>query len=391
MGWSQFRKTGLTYVQSGKAFKGYTLVCPFGVGAAFLLDMQGRIVHRWTLEDDDIQPGYGRLLENGNLLLTASTTPPDKPPKPLTPEELRVAPIEERSKRFGGHWDSLCEIDWSGKSVWRHDDPCGHHDFARLPNGNTLYPVNIDLPEDVERQVRGGRSDRKKPRLKMCADDFVEVDSKGKEVRRIHHWQLMDPRKDAICPLEGRGEWTHTNSIAVNDDGDILFSCRHNSIIGIISHETEEITWKFGAPDLSHQHHASFLRNGNVQVFDNGGHGRFGGSRVIELDPKTSKEVWSLRGDPADQFYSSFISGADRLPNNNVLVCEGSSGRVFEVTRGHEVVWEWISPFTAKQGGGAATRLFRAHRYSPDHPALAGKELDPDRYADLNRLYGLTN
>jgi len=36
---------------------------------------------------------------------------------------------------------------------------------------------------------------------------------------------------------------------------------------------------------------------------------------------------------------------------------------------------------------GQANSVFRAHRYGPDHPALAGKDLDPQRYANLNRLY----
>ena len=35
-----------------------------------------------------------------------------------------------------------------------------------------------------------------------------------------------------------------------------------------------------------------------------------------------------------------------------------------------------------------ANSLFRAHRYGPDHPALADKDLDPDKFAALNRLYG---
>ena len=30
---------------------------------------------------------------------------------------------------------------------------------------------------------------------------------------------------------------------------------------------------------------------------------------------------------------------------------------------------------------------FRAHRYGPDYPGLQGRDLDPDRYANLNRLY----
>jgi len=31
--------------------------------------------------------------------------------------------------------------------------------------------------------------------------------------------------------------------------------------------------------------------------------------------------------------------------------------------------------------------VFRAHRYSPDHPGLVGKDLDPARFANLNRFY----
>jgi hypothetical protein len=33
--------------------------------------------------------------------------------------------------------------------------------------------------------------------------------------------------------------------------------------------------------------------------------------------------------------------------------------------------------------------IYRAHRYADDHPALASRYLDPDRYGNLNRLNGL--
>jgi hypothetical protein len=33
--------------------------------------------------------------------------------------------------------------------------------------------------------------------------------------------------------------------------------------------------------------------------------------------------------------------------------------------------------------------VFRSYRYSPDHPALAGRELDPQAHAATNRMYGL--
>jgi hypothetical protein len=73
------------------------------------------------------------------------------------------------------------------------------------------------------------------------------------------------------------------------------------------------------------------------------------------------------------------------------LVCEGTSGRLFEVTRSHEVVWEWINPLVNNDDEGNPTvSIYRAHRYSPDHPALAGRDLDPDRFGNLNRLNALS-
>ena len=51
-------------------------------------------------------------------------------------------------------------------------------------------------------------------------------------------------------------------------------------------------------------------------------------------------------------------------------------------------MWEFISPFVVPSQFGMANGVFRAHRYGPDHPALQGKELDPDRLGNFNRLYG---
>ncbi|MCA8965984.1 MAG: aryl-sulfate sulfotransferase, partial [Planctomycetes bacterium] len=45
-------------------------------------------------------------------------------------------------------------------------------------------------------------------------------------------------------------------------------------------------------------------------------------------------------GGTENKFFSSHISGADRLPNGNVLIADGEGSRVIEVTRDGEVVWE---------------------------------------------------
>lgn len=121
-------------------------------------------------------------------------------------------------------------------------------------------------------------------------------------------------------------------------------------------------------------------------IFDN----RTASSRVIEVNPETSQIVWSYEGQPGPQLFSGHISGVSSLPGGNILLCEGTSGRLLEVTRQRLPVWEWINPFVNNAGNGAPTvSIYRCHRYLPDHPGLANRDLNPLRFANLNRLNGL--
>ena len=150
-----------------------------------------------------------------------------------------------------------------------------------------------------------------------------------------------------------------------------------------------------GSCEISHQHNPTYLDNGRILLFDNGPHRQgMSHSRVIEIDPTDNKIAWEYLGDPPISFFSYHISGAERLPNDNTLICEGAPGRIFEVTPAQEIVWEYINPFIAvsdEHGGGSTSgngnAVFRAHRYGADHPALQGKDLHPARHANLNRLY----
>ena len=51
MGWSTYRKPGLTHHYSARSWKGYTLVTATAGDATYLLSMDGQIVHRWYYPD----------------------------------------------------------------------------------------------------------------------------------------------------------------------------------------------------------------------------------------------------------------------------------------------------------------------------------------------------
>jgi hypothetical protein len=92
--------------------------------------------------------------------------------------------------------------------------------------------------------------------------------------------------------------------------------------------------------------------------------------------------VWAYR-DLEGTFYSSYISGSQRLPNGNTVNMSGATGHMFEVTEDGEVVWEYINPifvdaFTFQTNETERSfPVFRCHRYGPDFPGLAGKNLTP--------------
>ncbi len=91
-------------------------------------------------------------------------------------------------------------------------------------------------------------------------------------------------------------------------------------------------------------------------------------------------------------FSSNILSGADRLPNGNILICEGNTGEIFEIDSQENIVWKYINPVhggtgvRAVQGGNPpdVRSLFRATKYGADYPAFIGKDLTPGSPVELN-------
>jgi hypothetical protein len=371
MGWSKHHRRGLIYAAPQRCASGYTLLANVSGGYdAYLVDLAGHICHHWHA---DAGISYASLLPNGHLLVT-------HPPQEAGP----AASLPGAA--------SLLELDWESQVVWQYRHPMLHHDCERLPNGNTLMLLWAPIPPALAAQVRGGYPTTPEP--PMLGDVVQEITPDGSIVTQWQSWEHLNPDTDLICPLESRHTWTHGNAITVTPNGDWLVSFRQISVVGLVERATGHWRWKWGPGALSHQHAPTYVAPDHVLLFDNGAH-RYGQgapySRVVELDLATNEMVWEYRGDPPFAFYSPLISNAERLPNGNTLICEGSAGRLFEVTPDHEIVWEYINPFFTRgaraAGGGphdSANAVFRAHRYGPDHPALQGKDLDPGRYTHLN-------
>jgi Arylsulfotransferase (ASST) len=182
----------------------------------------------------------------------------------------------------------------------------------------------------------------------------------------------------------------HVNAIDYEPELDlIVMSAWEFSEIFVIDHSTTsaeasgssggrygkggDILYRWGNPQnygrggpedqrFFHQHDSRWLPGPRLLVFNNG-MGRPGGefTTIDELELPFEEGVgfaldsnrsfapetpaWSYGTTEEERFLGSFISGSQRLPNGNTLICEGPHGRLFEVTREREVVWRYTIPY----------------------------------------------
>jgi hypothetical protein len=345
-------RTGLIAHDPARAQAGYTLFAPmFGDGTVYLVDMDGAVAHTWRMP---YRPGlYGYLLDNGHLFYSGKV----------------MADLErfEAWPRFKG--GAVVEVDWRGRTVWEIRHPDHHHDARKLRNGNVLLLCLRALPADLAGRVRGGLAGTEAEGL-IYADYLLEMTTRGEVVWEWRSWEHLDPETFPVTPQDRRAEWTHGNTVAETADGHVVVSFRNISTVVMIERATGKLVWTLGGPPLAQQHDPRPLANGNLLIFDNGTHRRdhpatF--SRVLEVDPRTRGIVWEYTDPSLFEFFSPYISGAQRLANGNTLICEGCHGRLFEVTREGEVVWEYVSPHFAQEPGapGLNNWVFRAFRYTP--------------------------
>jgi hypothetical protein len=352
------RGVGFRGYDPDRAFPGFTLFAPFSNTnkTVYLIDLQGNVIHSW---DMPYPPFYGYLTDRGTLFCNG------KIPNPS----------------YVGRAPYMCgaalEADWKGQVLWEVHHPDHTHDGIRLRNGNVLLICKKPLPDPIVPQVRGGRSGTEIDNSKMIGDYLVEMTTDGKTVWEWQSWEHLDPVADGITAVQDNREvWTLANGVSEMPDGNILLSFRHISTVVMIDRRTGEIYWKLSAPPLSGQHAPTILPNGHILLFDNGPHrldNAFLFSRVLEIDPATKDIVWKYQETRVTNFFSPFISNAQRLPNGNTLINEGWFGRFFEVTPEGAVVWEYVNPYFggSPQPQEQTNQVFRAYRYTAEEIARA--------------------
>ncbi len=293
--------------------------------AAYLMTMEGDVVHEWRLPFDEAFPAadpsllrldgtqYWRrvhLFENGDLLVIFD-------------------------------YLGLVRIDRDSQLLWAVPLPA-HHDLFVTDERIHVLSERLGVVAAVREES-------------PVREDFITtLDHGGNVLSQVSILRafLDTPFAAVLNALPGHDDIFHTNTIQVFDGsqagrstvfaaGNVLVSLRNLNRIAIVDPGQEAVVWSM-AGGWQEQHDPLLLENGNMLIFDN----RTGGapSQVVEFDPLDEDVAWVFDGTPEQSFYSERMGTVQRLPNGNTLIAESFVGRALEVTADQRIVWQFDNP-----------------------------------------------
>lgn len=371
--------TGTTRYDPEKTYNSYVLFTS-GDNVARLIDLDGNTVHQWkdagnfsSLLDPALVNG-----QRGHVLVTREVVEGKG-------SDLIPGQVNSRVSK------TIAELDWNNNIVWQFGPkaPDGlarqHHDWVRLKNGNTLVLSNLvhAIPGFKQQRVLDDVVYEVNPAGEIvwrwvASEHLEEFGFTSEQLKLIRNADDADFLHLNNLKIVGPNHWYAAGDPRFAPDN-LLIDSRNANFIAIIDKKTGHVMWSLGpnypntnavltrkvprpVDRTSGQHDAHIIPEGlpgagNLLVFDNEGEGGYppvalsftGGSRVLEIDPVKKEIVWQYTGEdsgaPGWSFQSSHISNARRLPNGNTFIDEGQKGRLFQVTRDGEIVWEYVNPY----------------------------------------------
>lgn len=430
-----------TLLNTSGSYDGYTLFAPMSSNTTYLIDNCGQLINSWEATDSPALSAY--LLEDGNLLRTLRTNN----------QTFTAGGKGGAVQLFDWDGNLQWEYEVSSTTECHHHDveylPNGNvlmivWDNKTSAEGtqagrNTGFLPSSFWPDKIIEIEPTGSNGGTIVWEWHAWDHLIQDFDQTKDNYGVvaNHPELIDLN----YPLANQSDWLHINSVDYNAEFDqIVLSVHNTSELWIIDHSTTtqeaaghsggnfgkggDLLYRWGNPaaydragdkQFYAQHDARWITEGadigKLMVFNNGknrtpneystvdiidppvdGNGNYtpptSGNGYLPASPH-----WTYMDNPNTNFYSSNISGAHRLPNDNTLICEGSSGHLFEVDTDGNMVWEYQTPVGNNGPVEQGTQLtngnsiFRCTRYGANYAGFVGRDLTPGDLIELNSQY----
>ena len=264
------KDTGVKVWDRKRSAPGWNFYVPGHRPAAYLIDMEGDVLHQWSLDYNRLWPARrpvdhwrkAFLFDNGDILAI-----------------------------YEGPWGALVKLDRTSRPIWSYTGLCPHggphHDLDLAPDGKIFVLTSRRI---TDRDYKG--ISMKGPFM----EDYITVLSpEGKVIRSFSLIEAFQGSayEHFLKSMRKAGDIFHTNTLkilrgpgvaetGIFSPGGLMISIPHMDTIAVIDPETEKVVWAL-AEGWDAQHQPTLLDNGNILLFDNKGND--GNSRVIEIEP----------------------------------------------------------------------------------------------------------
>lgn len=439
-----FSQTVGTIQYDNGAYEGYSIVHPLIYDTTYLIDNCGKVVHRWGSEYENGH--FAEITENGTLIRSY-----------IDPNATSFFAGGATGILQELDWDGnvIWEHLMSDSMVRLHHDaeilPNGNllviawelktlqesSLAGRIPgtlSQNEMWPTVIYELEQV--YPTGANIVWEWHAWDHLIQDASDTAENYGNVQ--NNFRRIDINKGN--PFN-QADWVHVNSIHYNQELDhILLSAPMFNEMWIIDHGTTtaeaadsvggargvggDLLWRWGNPEsydqgswsdqeLFFQHDCQWIEEGvrfdeHISVFSNRDsiNGVLGSKvKIVEAHFDTVSNSYPMINgkflpdapayvyELADTLISPRLSGAQVLPNDNILVSAGYHGHVVEIDSADNVVWQYKVPIDgagvlSTQGDPVTStkNIFKMKRYLPDYIGFDGLDLTAGAQIELNPL-----
>ena len=318
-----------------------------------MIDYAGNHMHTWHID-------FFSIWENAEHVIPSSNIPKTH----LDYHTQGFWPLEDGSIIVNVGGLGTVKLDWCSNVIWKLDR-MAHHSVTPTNNDEYWIPGHISiydtpkylLPKNFSAVQLESQLDRT---MKNYNDSIMLIDINGNLIKEFSILKsLVDAKlENAIYASlqEVPADPTHINDIEIVtpilaqkingiNSGDILVSIREMHMLAIFDKNNGQLKWYKQGPWVR-QHDIDIMPDGKIELYNNRSKsiGEWvSGSQIISYDVDTDNVKVIYPPETGIEFYSPIMGTHQRIENNNLLISEALTGRVFETTDSGQIVWEYKS------------------------------------------------